>query len=131
MEQNNVLETIKECLMDYSGPIFVAGLMNISEDDYITKLSATIPKEELLIIDNKYPDWYSKVVKNGHERTNILFIDDFDKISTEEQKLFMDIICRQYFCSEKLPSNLKIIIASDEVCTIIPEIREVIQFIEI
>ena len=123
-------ELLEECLIDYSDPIFIVGEMDIHENDNITVISATIPKEELVIINEIYPKWYFNVLKKSNTNNNILVIKDFEQISIEEQKLFMDIICKNTFSSEKLPDNLKIIINAKNVCQILPDIREVIQYIE-
>jgi hypothetical protein len=131
MKSDEVLAIIKESLLDYVIPIYVSGTMDIKDNDYITKISATIPKKDLIINGNNYPLWYLRVLKNGYETTNILCITDFDKISLEEQKLFMDIICRNCISSEKLPSNLRIIINANTKCPILPEIMEAVQYIEI
>ena len=93
--------------------------------------SATIDKRDLLILNENYPDWVLNVINNKEKIHNILVIRDFDKISIEEQKLFVDIICNNCVSSEKLPSNLKIVINSEKKCKIIPEIRDVIQYFEV
>lgn len=129
---NNVMNAIQECLVDYSAPIYIVGIIQDYDDDKaITTISATMPREELIIMNNKFPKWYSNVVNNSLRSNNILYIKDFEQISTEEQKLFMDIICRNTFSSEKLPENLKIIINSKTECPIIPEIIEVVQYFKI
>ena len=127
VKNDNFMNIIADALMDYVDPIYIVGDMDRNNGDSITTISATIPREELFIRNNVYPLWYSKVVNNSNKEHNILLITDFDKISTEEQKLFLDIICKQHFSSEKLPSNLKIIINSSVPCPLLPDIREVIQ----
>ena len=127
VKNDNFMNIIADALMDYVDPIYKVGDMDRNNGDSITTISATIPREELFIRNNVYPLWYSKVVNNSNKEHNILLITDFDKISTEEQKLFLDIICKQHFSSEKLPSNLKIIINSSVPCPLLPDIREVIQ----
>ena len=125
-EQQAALE---ESIEEYSSPIFIVGLMSDLDDNQsITTLSATIPKEELIIQNNKYPEWLTKVVNNSLKNENILFIKDFEDISVEEQKLFIDIICENTISSEELPENLKVIINAEYECPIIPEIREVVQY---
>ena len=120
---------LEECIEEYSSPIFIVGLMSdLDENQSITTLSATIPREELIIKNNRYPEWLTKVVNNSLKNENILFIKDFEDISEEEQKLFIDIICENCISSEELPENLKVIINSEYECPIIPEIREVVQY---
>jgi len=131
MEKDNEINSIKEALLDYSDPIYIVGDMKKSTSPSVVTISATIPKEELLIKNNEYPIWYLKVLRNSYKGNSILCIRDFDKISIEEQKLFLDIITKQYFSSEKLPPNLKIIIQSENSCQLLPEIEEVIQYYKI
>ena len=131
MKKESVMSIIEEALRDYSDPLYIIGNMDRDNGETITTISATMPREELVIIGNKYPDWYLKVVKNASKDNNILCIADFDKISTEEQKLFIDIICKQYISSEKLPENLKIIVNANEPCPLISEISEVVQYFEL
>lgn len=123
------MDALKECLEEYSSPIFIVGILEgINESDYVTVLSATIPREELIIKNKKYPKWLYKVENNSLRKENILIIKDFEDISEEEQKLFIDLICENNISSEELPANLKIIINSRYKCPIIPEIEEVIQY---
>ena len=120
---------IEECIEDYTSPIFIVGVLGDFNSDSVTTLSATIPREELIIRNNKYPEWLYKVFQNSLDGgENILYIKDFQDISQEEQRLFIDIICENSISSEALPENLKIIINSKYECPIIPEIREVIQY---
>ena len=131
MDNNSVIETIQECLIDYSTPIFVVGELIYEGNDTTTAISATISKDQLIIQNNKYPEWYEKIINNSFKRENILYIYDFELISTEEQKLFIDIICNNSISCEKFPENLKIIINAKTECDIIPEIKEVIQYFEL
>lgn len=124
------INAIRECLVEYTTPLYVCGVLNDVVVDSLTIIHANMPKEELIIIGNNYPDWIKKVKANG-EGKNTLLIKDFDKISYDDQRLFLDIICNNSVSGEKLPNNLKIIINSSEKCNLIPEIREVIQFFEI
>lgn len=129
---NDTIATIEECLLDYTDPIYIVGLMEENkEESTVTTISATIPKDKLIIMNNKYPEWYINVNNNSLKSNNVLFIKDFEQISIEEQKLFIDIICNQRISSELLPENLKIIINSKEACPLISEISEVIQMFEI
>lgn len=125
------LVCIKECLMDYSTPIYVVGDIELLKSLVNVLLPATISKKELVIINDKYPEWMVEVLKNASKENNVLMITDFDKISIEEQKLFVDIICNNQVSSEKLPDNLKIIITSNCECQILDDINEVIQFFEL
>ena len=131
MEKDNGMNSIKEALVDYSDPIYIVGDMKKSISPSVVTISATMPQEELIIKNNEYPIWYLKVLRNSYKGNSILCIRDFDKISIEEQKLFLDIISKQYFSSEKLPPNLKIIIQSETPCQLLPEIEEVIQYYKV
>jgi hypothetical protein len=124
------LEAIKECLIDYSGPIFLSGSVFDMHTKSLTVLEADVPKEELLIINNKFPEWLVRL-KNNSDKGNVLLIKNFDKISLEDQRRFVEIICNNCICSEALPENLRIIINSTNKCELIPEIEEVIQYFEI
>ena len=125
-------EAIKESIEDYTSPIFIVGVLDyMTETETVTILSATIPKENLIIKNKEYPEWLIKVINNSNKNENILYIKNFHEISTEEQKLFIDIICENSISSEELPENLKIIINSEYEVPIIPEIREVIQYYKI
>lgn len=130
MKDKNIEKLIKECLIDYVGPIFICDDFNVSNNDLITTISATIPREELVILDNNYPLWYRRVLERANQTSNILCITDFDQISTEEQKLFLDIICENCISGEKLPDNLKIVISSNTMCPLIEDIREVVEYIK-
>lgn len=123
------LRAIKECLIDYSGPVYIQGIINDLDSLSLTTIHANMPKEELIIINNQYPEWLKRVMDNK-DKKNVLLIKDFDKISLEDQKLFLDIICRNTISSLNLPENLKIIINSDEACELIPEISDIIQYFE-
>lgn len=124
------VETINECLVDYSDPLYISGKIYDLDKLEATTISATIPKEELIILNNKYPNWLTEIIKKEHNDNNILIINDFEKITFDKQKMFMDIIVRNYISSIKLPSNLKIIINSDYKCELIPELNEIIQYFD-
>ena len=122
---------VVECLEYYAIPIFIAGAIGpINETKAITTLSATTPREELIIRNNTYPRWLAKVFSNSLEKDNLLYITNFQDLSDEEQKLFVDIIRENRVSSEELPKNLKIVINSEYRCSIIPEIRDSIQYFE-
>ena len=122
---------IKECLIDYSTPLYITGNIDVLVSLATVIISAEISKKELIIINDKYPEWLKKILNNLSKENNILIIKDFDKISTEEQKLFIDIICNNQISSEKLPDNLKIIINAEQKWQLIQEIREVVQYFEL
>jgi len=130
MKDKEAYNLLVECLRDYAMPILIVGLNDINESDYVTVISATCPKEEFTIVNNKRPKWYSNVIDNSLKKTNILFITDFDEISIEEQKLFVDIICKNTISSEKLPDNLEIVVCGKEKFPVLPEIMENVQYIE-
>lgn len=123
------LRAIKECLMDYSGPIYIQGIINNLEALSLTTIYANMPKEHLIILNNEYPEWLKRVMDN-RDKKNVLLIKNFDKISLEEQNLFLDIICKNTVSSVNLPENLKIIINSENRCELIPEIRDIVQYFE-
>ena len=130
MNYDDKIAAIKECLVDYSDPIYINGIINDLSADSLTIIHADMDKENLIILNNKYPEWLDRVMNNKSSK-NVLLIKNFDKISLENQKLFIDIICNNMVSSEKLPDNLKIIINSNTSCELIPEIREVIQYFEV
>lgn len=131
MKNEKAFKLLSECLRDYSMPILVVGSIKVANDQYVTSFSATIPREELIIRNDKRPNWYSNVIDNSLKTANILYITDFDKISIEEQKLFIDIICRNTISGEKMPENLEIVINGNDKFPVLPEIMENVQFIEI
>lgn len=124
------IRAIKECLVEYAGPIYICGKIFDLNADSLTIIHATMPKEELVILNNRYPEWIQRVKKNATSK-NVLLIKDFDKIPYDQQKLFMDIICRNSVSSEPLPENLKLIINSESRCRLIPEIEQEIQYFEV
>ena len=130
----NYLETIsciKECLIDYSTPIYIKGNIEVLEPLATSIISAKIPKQELIILNNRNPEWLTKILNNYDKENNILIIKDFDKISKEEQNFFIDIICENLISSKELPQNLKIIINSLERCKLIQKISDIVQYFEI
>lgn len=131
MKNEKAFKLISECLRDYSMPLLVVGPIKVANDEYVTSFSATIPREELIIRNGKRPDWYSKVIDNSLRTANILYITDFDQISIEEQKLFIDMICRNTISGETMPENLEIVISGKNKFPVLPEIMENVQFIEI
>ena len=128
--RKEIIEAIKESLVEYVSPIYICGeLMDLNADS-LTIIHADMPKEDLIIRNNRYPEWVQRIKKNENTK-NVLIIKDFDKISLEDQRLFLDLICRNTVSSEPLPENLKIMINSNNRCPVIPEIREVIQVFEV
>ena len=128
MDKIEVLNAIKESLNDYVSPIFIVGSIEfLKYNQYTSTISATIDKGELIVKNGRYPKWLLPILYNSSYDNSILIITDFDQISTEEQKLFIDIICHNSISSEKLPTNLRIIINSKTDCIIIPEIKEVVE----
>lgn len=125
------LSCIKECLVDYSTPIYIKGNIEDLEPLATSIVSAKISKKELIILNNKIPEWLNKLLNNTESENNILIIKDFDKIKLEEQNLFIDIICENQISSVSLPENLKIIINSSEKCKLITKISDIIQYFEI
>lgn len=127
----NKIDAIKECIIDYSSPIFIVGDIYGLSKLAVSVISATIDRSELIIIGNKYPEWLTNIKKNSNNNNNLLIIKDFEKISEEEQKLFIDIICNQRICGEKLPEDVKILINSAYKCNLISDIEDVIQYFEL
>lgn len=117
-DKNKLFLEMYDC---YACPIFVVGDINVKNS---VTISATIDKKELIIDNNKTPKWMYDIYKN---KSNTLIITDFDKITLEEQRLFIDIICDNRISSSDLPKLLKIIIVSKTDCALIPEIRECIE----
>lgn len=131
MEDNKeIITAIKECLIDYTNPIYICGEIFDLSADSLTIIYADMPKEELVIMNNRVPNWLQKIKRNENSK-NVLLIKDFDHISLEDQKLFLDLICNNMISSETLPSNLKIMINSETKCPLIPEICEIIQYFEV
>lgn len=133
-EKKEYIETIRaivESLVDYVDPIFVKGNLYIFDEKDTTTISAPNDINNLIIKNNIYPDWLIKIKNKPINEDNILIIKEFDKISEEEQKLYLDIICRGYISGEKLPKNLKIVITSEKECNLIQDIKEIVQYFEV
>ncbi|MBQ9012314.1 MAG: hypothetical protein IJ094_01865 [Bacilli bacterium] len=121
-----------ECLVDYAGPILLIGDINWLLNQYdATVISATIPKEELIIANNYMPKWVNEVRNKETLKTNILIITDFHKISIDKQELFLDILKNNQISSESLPDDLKIIVQADEKCIINQKVRDIVEYYEI
>lgn len=123
-------EVITDCIVTYSTPIYIVGEFNPINSLTTNIISATIPKKELEILNNKCPKWLSEVFAKADNENNILIIKDFDKISEEEQSLFIDLICENQVSTKNLPDNLKLIINAEKRCPLISRISDVIQYFE-
>ncbi len=130
-EKRKALELIRECLVDYSTPLYIVG--NIDELNLATNnvISVLAPKSSFAIINESYPDWVNRAYENANNMFNIVVFKDFDKLSLEDQNLFTDIICNNRISSEDLPEDLKIILNSEKQCKLIPKISDVVQQIEL
>ena len=119
------LEAIKECIIDYSSPIFIIGDIDLNVKES-TVIDANTPKENLIIMGRE-PAWVRKVFNNRNKEENILIIKNFDDLNLDRQALFMDIIRYNKVSSIDLPNNLKIIINAKKKTKIHPRIFEMIQ----
>ena len=135
--KNNVefadkLSVIKECLIDYVGPLFIFGNIDwLLDGNDITIISVTMPKEEFVILNNRVPKWVSDVNMRVDAKNNILIIKDMDKISVEKQELLLDILDNNQISSEELPENLKIILNADVKCEVNNKIRDIVECYEL
>ena len=128
----NKLLVIKESLIDYVGPLFIFGNIDwLLEGNDITIISATMPKEEFVILNNRVPKWVSDVKSCIDAKNNIFIIKDMDKISIERQELLLDILDNNQISSETLPDNLKIILNADERCEVNYKIRDIVECYEL
>ena len=131
-EFTNKLLVIKESLIDYVGPLFIFGNIDwLLEGNDITIISATMPKEEFVILNNRVPKWVSDVKSCIDAKNNILIIKDMDKISIERQELLLDILDNNQISSETLPDNLKIILNADSRCEVNYKIRDIVECYEL
>ena len=131
-ELTNNLLVIKECLIDYVGPLFVFGNIDwLLDGNDITIISATMPKEDFVILNNRVPKWVSDVNLRVDAKNNILIIKDMDKISVERQELLLDILDNNQISSEELPENLKIILNADVKCEVNNKIRDIVECYEL
>ena len=126
------LSVIKECLIDYVGPLFIFGDIDwLLDGNDITIISVTMPKEEFVILNNRVPKWVSDVNLRMDAKNNILIIKDMDKISVEKQELLLDILDNNQISSEELPENLKIILNADVKCEVNNKIRDIVECYEL
>ena len=123
---------IKECLIDYVGPLFIFGNIDwLLKGDNITVISATMPKDEFIILNKRIPKWLSDVKLYADNKNNILVIKDMDKISVEKQEILLDILDNNQISTEELPENLKIILNADEKCEVNNKIRDIVECYEL
>lgn len=123
---------VYECLTDYVGPILIFGNIDITLfDKDATVISATLPKEELILLKENIPKWVSKICSKYNENTNILVINDFDKITLDKQELFLDILEYNQISTYDLPANLKIILLSLNKCEVNNKIKDIIECYEV
>ena len=126
------LNAIKESLIDYVGPILIFGDISwLLENKDINVVSAISPKEKFMILDNNIPNWINNVEKRKDNISNILIINDLDKISIDEQELLLDILEINKVSNRKLPNNLKIILNANKKCELISNIRDIVECYEI
>lgn len=132
LERTKRMLVIRESFVDYAGPIFVVG--NI---DWLLNglspviISATMPKEEFSILNNRIPNWVNQVIYNQNNANNVLVIKDIDKIDLEKQEILLDILENNQISTEDLPENIKIILNSDNKCDINFKIRDIVEYYEI
>lgn len=132
LERTKNLLVVKECLVDYVGPIFVFGNIESELDDYNPcVISATMDREEFVILNGKVPMWIDEITKKASEVYNILIIKDMDKISLEKQEILLDILENNQVSLENLPENLKIILTATSKCDINSKIRDIVECYEI
>lgn len=126
------LNAIKESLIDYVGPILIFGDISwLLENKDIDVVSAISPKEKFMILDNNIPNWINDVEKRKDNISNILIINDLDKITNEEQELLLDILEINQVSNRKLPDNLKIVLNANKKCELISNIRDIVECYEI
>ena len=128
MNNIEVLNAIKESLEDYVCPILIIGNIDFLEIyEYASILPATCNSEDLLVRNGRYPNWLYPIMYNSATEDDLLIITDFDELSTEEQKRFIDLICYNSISSEKLPDSLKIVINAKKKFSLIRKISENVQ----
>ena len=118
-----VVMAIGESLVSYSSPILIIGNSNGMESLATARIDATGPKEDLIIIGTKRPSWLYAINKSEKK---LLYIDNFDKISLDDQRLFIDIIAKGIISGEII-RDIKILIHADNKFPIIPELGEELQ----
>lgn len=65
LEKMKSIVIIKESLIDYAGPIFIFGNIKwLLKDLHPTIISATMPKKEFVILNNRIPKWVDEIKKN-------------------------------------------------------------------
>ncbi len=130
-DRRKMLELIRECLVDYSTPLYIVG--NIDDLNLNTNNIESVEnvKRNFIIYNNNYPTWVTKAHNNSGNIFNMVIFKNFDSLNSEEQELFIDILCRNKISSEDLPEDLKIIINSEKECKLIPKIDDVVQKIRL
>lgn len=132
LEKTKNLLVIKECLIDYVGPLFIFGdIESLLGEENLTIISATMPREEFVILNNRVPKWFDEVKTKASDINNILIIKDMDKISLERQEILLDILENNQISTEELPENLKIILNADKKCDINGKVRDIVECYEI
>lgn len=132
LEKAKRLLVINESLTDYAGPIFVFGNIDwLFNNQNSTIISATMPKEQFVILNNNVPNWVNEVKTRKNCANNILVIRDMDKISIEKQEIFLDILEDNQISLEELPENLKIILNADCKCDVNIKVRDIVECYEI
>lgn len=132
LQRTKRMLVIRESFVDYAGSIFVVG--NI---DWLLNglnpviISATMPKEEFIILNNHVPNWVNEVKSRDYNINNVLVISDMDKVSVEKQELLLDILENNQVSTEQLPENLKIILNANEKCNVNFKVRDVVEYYEI
>lgn len=132
LEYAKKLLVIKESLVDYAGPIFIFGNVDwLLNSQNSTIISATMPREEFVILNNNVPKWVDEVNTKSNDVNNILVIRDMDKISLERQEILLDILEDNQISTEDLPENLKIILNASNKCDVNVKVRDIVECYEI
>ena len=130
-EKRKALELIKECLIDYANPLHIIGNIEETGIPLDNMVSVVNTKANFAILNNNYPEWLDKAYNKVNTGNNVVVFKDFNRLSDEEQHMFIDIVCYNKISSEDLPDDLKIVLNSDKQCKLIPKIREVVEEIRL
>lgn len=132
LEYAKKLLVIKESLVDYVGPIFIFGNVDwLFDNQNATVISAAMPREEFVILNNNVPKWVDEVNLKANDKNNILVIRDMDKVSLERQEILLDILEDNQISTEDLPENLKIILNASNKCDINVKVRDIVECYEL
>lgn len=132
LQNTKKLLIVKESLVDYAGPVFVFGnIDNFINKDNLTIISATMPREEFVILNEHIPQWVNEVKSKSDYKYNFLLIKDMDKVSIERQEILLDILEENQISTEDLPDNLRIILNSEKKCDINTKIRDIVECYEV